>query len=534
MLLAVPAVLRADVYTAPAADGYRGIWYEITGGSGSGNPWNQNKYGGGLATYPQQHAPLAVRRTDVDAGIDRTYFVYGGDGGGTTTPNMVGYFDHNTGLMARPRTVLTRGRLDAHENPALAIDDDGHLFVFSSGHGYDRKAIITKSARPWEIDQWDRVAELDGGDARETFSYGQPHHVPGQGFVLLHTHYQGGGNRTLYTNSSADGITWDHDWALGSPDARPKLAAIENGQYQASWRFGDTVATAFNMHPFDTGGRPGPALDYRTNLYYAETSDLGQTWRTADGTSLADLPLIDADNPALVADFRSQGLNVYLKDVQRDAAGNPLLLFLTSGGPQPGPQGGPHTLRTAHYDPLARDWTVRDVLTTDHNYDHGSLIIDPDGTWRLVGPFLDPAQPYATGGNIGVWTSGDEGETWDLTRRMTNDGAANHTYVRRVLGGGDGFETMWASGHAWEPGEVDLFFSTADGRVFRMPRGFEAGQEFAAPTLVPVADRPRFLHPATPQGPRVDRGPAGQAPVPEPAAAGAATAAGLLLRRRPR
>ncbi|MEM6560139.1 MAG: BNR-4 repeat-containing protein, partial [Planctomycetota bacterium] len=400
----------AAVYEAPVAEGYRGVWYSVRGGAGRGpEPWNVNKYGGAMATYPQQHAPIAIHMTDEaadnNAGIDRTYFVFGGfNGDPARTPNMIGYFDHTTGLLARPRTLLTRGTLDAHENPTLAIDTAGHLLVFSPSHGAERRSFITRSAEPWAIDRWQRVAELPGGDVGETFSYPQPHHVPGQGFLLLNTHYRPGGNRTLYLNRSVDGVEWEYDWAVGGANPRPKLAAMEHGQYQISWRFGNTIATAFNMHP---KGSPGTPLDHRTNLYFAQTSDLGRTWTTAAGEVLGDLPLLEKHNPALVADYQRQGLNVYLKDVQQDASGRPVILFLTSGGSEAGPANGPRTLRTARFDGTA--WIIRDVLQTDHNYDHGSLFIQPDGTWQLIGPFLPGAQPFGTGGNIGVWLSHDQG-----------------------------------------------------------------------------------------------------------------------------
>jgi hypothetical protein len=480
VLTSPPAL--ADAYEAPAAEGYRGTWYEITSGSGSA----PNKYGGGMATYPQQHAPIAVHSADPAAGIDRTYFVFGGyNGDRGQTPNMVGYYDHTTGLLARPRTVLTRGQNDAHENPTLAVDDAGYLWMFSPGHGSRRKAIISRSAAPHAIDRWQRIAELSAGDS--TFSYSQPHHIPGEGFVLLHTHYAPGTNRTLYWNTSDDGVAWDFDWDLTASNARPALAAMAKGQYQTSWRFGSTVATAFNMHP---EGAPGAASDYRTNLYYLQTADRGQTWTTADGTSLtaADLPLTQTGNAALVVDYQSQNRNVYLKDVQQDAAGNPLLLYLTSGGPQPGPGNGPHTLHTARYDSDTDEWIVRDVFNVDHNYDYGSLYVSDDGdgeTWRLIGALLDGAQAHATGGHIGLWESADRGQSWTLIQQLTDDDEVNHNYPRRPVDAGDGFYALWADGHAWQTSDSSLYFTTADGQVFRMPDTFAAGQEFAAPIPVP-------------------------------------------------
>ena len=495
----------ADV--APPAAGYAGVWYQITDGSGNGpEAHHRNKYGGAMATYPQQHAPIALRRVDAAAGIDRTFFVYGGfNGDRAVTPNMIGCFDHSTGRFQRPRTVLTRSKLDAHENPTLAIDDTGHLWMFSSGHGSDRRALISRSERPWAIDRWRRVADLAGGDALETFSYGQPHFVPGQGFVLLHTHYRGGGNRTLYTNRSADGVIWDFDWATDGSNPRPRVAAIEGGQYQISWRFGDTIATAFNMHPRDTGGRPGAPLDHRTNLYFLETRDAGRSWSTADGTDVTgSLPLTDPDNPALVADFRAAGRSVYLKDVTRDASDHPLLLFLTSGGPQPGPASGPHTLHTARFDQATQGWVLRDVLETDHNYDHGSLLVHPDPDapggerWRLFGSFLPGAQAFATGGNMGLWESDDLGETWSLVRRLTDDDQRNHSYFRRVDNAADGFIGLWSAGHAWDCGDVELFFCNAAGDVFAMPSEFAEGADTAAPVALP-APTPASAPPRAPE-----------------------------------
>jgi hypothetical protein len=45
----------------PTDDGYRGIWY-------SNEPTRDEyvyKYSGGMATYPQQHAPIAIYRPEV-------------------------------------------------------------------------------------------------------------------------------------------------------------------------------------------------------------------------------------------------------------------------------------------------------------------------------------------------------------------------------------------------------------------------------------------------------------------------------------
>ncbi len=503
--------VSAQPTQAPTADGFRGVWYEITNGSGSGpEPWHQNKYGGGMATYPQQHAPIAIYASQAE----KTFFVYGGarsDNG--RLQHMISYYDHQTGLLARPRVWLDdNNTTDAHDNPTLAIDGQGHLIMLSNAHGNARRSYIRRSDQPYSIDGYTGL--LSRSDPRDTavfgsnvrVNYGQPWYLPGRDqYLLLHTRYDGS-DRNLYTTTSTDADIWT---------TKTPFAQMEKGQYQISWRFGDTVATAFNMHP---AAAPGAASDYRTNLYYLQTDDAGQTWQTADGSTLSpgELPLTHANNAALVADYQSQGKNVYLKDVQQDAAGNPVLLFLTSDGPQAGPENGPHRLHTAQFNPADDQWVIRDVLTTDHNYDHGSLLISSDESngevWKLIGPHLQGPQEYATGGNVGVWTSTDQGITWSLDQTLTDDTEVNHSYVRRVLDGDDEFVALWGSGNAWEPSEVGLYFTNAAGEVFQMPETFTPGQDFAAPVRV-FSDSTM---------------------VPEPGAiALVMIGAGMVLRRRP-
>ena len=50
------------------------------------------------------------------------------------------------------------------------------------------------------------------------------------------------------------------------------------------------------------------------------------------------LPLTKPDNPALVRDFESKGQLVYLKDMNFDRRGFPVILVVTSRGWQPGPE----------------------------------------------------------------------------------------------------------------------------------------------------------------------------------------------------
>src|SRR6266699_1614068 len=190
------------------------------------------------------------------------------------------------------------------------------------------------------------------------------------------------------------------------------LAGIEMGDYQVSWRSGRRIATAFDFHPRPLG------LNGRANIYYLETDDLGRTWRNVRGEPVK-LPLTNTNNPALVCNTRAEGLLAYLKDVNFDREGHPVILFLTSKGFEPGPENGPRQWQTMRW--TGKEWVRRPFTNSDNNYDHGSLYIEPDGTWRVIAPTELGAQPYNPGGDMVLWTSKDEGQTWQKIKQLTHD-----------------------------------------------------------------------------------------------------------------
>ncbi|MDG3005686.1 BNR-4 repeat-containing protein [Paludisphaera mucosa] len=433
-ILLLTALLAADGPDAlPRAGGYVGCWYSI----GATKNAYRYKYSGGLATYPQQQSPIAV----YDAPSNRTFFVYGGaDPARKSILHMVSYYDHATGTVPRPAILLDKKTNDAHDNPCLAIDDEGFLWVFSNAHGTARPSFIHRSVAPRSIDAFEKVAETN-------FSYGHPRFVPGRGFLFLHTKYKAG--RGLRFAASPDGRTW--------PEPSP-LAHIDQGDYQVTGARGQTVATVFEFHPSPLG------LDARTNLYFLATDDFGATWKRADGRTVA-LPLVEPDNPALIHDYRSEGKLVYLKDLNFDAEVRPVVLYLTSRGHMPGPEQGPHEWRTSRWDGQA--WVDRPFTMSDHNYDHGSLYIEADGLWRVIAPTEPGAQPFGTGGDMVMWTSADQGASWTRVKQLTSDRARNHTYARRPIAAHPDFYAIWADGDARAKSESSLYFTDRLGTAVR-------------------------------------------------------------------
>jgi len=416
-------------------DGYRGIWYSCT-------PQNDEfrfKYSGGLGTYCAKHLPLAY----YSGQANKTFFCYGGTlKGSRALLAMVSYYDHATGMVPQPTLLMNKATSDAHDNPVLMLDDAGYVWVFVSAHGTARPAYIYKGRRPYSVDAFDLKLETN-------FSYPQPWFIDGKGFLLLHTRYLGG--RFLYSMTSPDGIRW----------SEPKqLARTAQGHYQVSWRHGRKVGTAFNYHP------PSGGLEARTNLYYFETEDFAETFKTIRG-ELLDLPLDRPQNKTLVHDYEAERLLVYMKDINFDARGNPIILYVTSRGNLSGPRNDPRTWTTAHW--TGSRWRILPAFTSDSNYDTGCLHVEADGAWRVIAPSGTGAQPYNPGGEMALWTSTDQGLTWTKVRMITHDSVFNHSYARKPVNAHPDFYALWADGHGREPSESRLYFCDRDGRAFRLP-----------------------------------------------------------------
>ena len=436
--------------------GYRGIWYY----NQKTNTEYVYKYSGGLGTYCAKHIPHSIYAPEVN----KTFFVYGG-----TAPDedrlweMVSYYDHKTGQVPRPTFLIDKKTNDAHDNPVISMDGDGHIWVFASSHGKGRPSYIFKSKKPYDVDDFDMVLKTN-------FSYPQPWYIPGQGFLFLHTSYDGG--RVLYSQTSKDGVTWSD---------RSRIAFIDQGHYQISWPCGNKVGTAFNYHPKAFKNDPERVgLNWRTNLYYIETSDMGSTWHNVQGERVPT-PITTPDNPALIRDYQAEGLLAYMKDLNFDADGHPVILHVTATTWEPGPESGAREWRVAHWTGHA--WAFHTITASDNNYDTGCIHIERDGTWRVIGPTETGPQPFNPGGEVAMWIGRDEGKIWKKVRQLTKNSSFNHTYCRRPVNAHRDFYAFWADGHGRQPSESRLYFCNKTGnRVWRLP--YEMEGEFTKPDRV--------------------------------------------------
>ncbi len=465
---AIPAQEGSDEQVAettlkPKDDGYRGIWFTL--GQYSDAPaalhsankkfWDYgDKYSGGLGTYTAKHVPIAIYAPQVN----KTFFCYGGAKGGKRyLYNMISFYDHEQDRVPQPTIVHDKGGVDdPHDNSSLAIDAEGHLWVYVAGRGRTRPAFVYRSVKPYDIDRFQLISS-------DEICYPQPHAVPGHGILELFTKYTG--VRELY---------WNVRQSDGSRGTDQKLAAMQ-GHYQTSCQLGERVITAFNRHP---GGTP----DTRTDLYYLETRDLGKTWQTIDGTTIAT-PLVEPRNAALIQAFSADKRLVYLNSITLDRQGNPMVLVVTSGDHRAGPQGDPRIWEVLHHK--NGRWRVHQVTHSTHNYDTGPLWVEPDGSWRIMGPTERGPQRWGCGGEIALWASSDEGRTWSKMRDVTRDSPRNQAYVRPVVNAppDSPFAVLWADGNPDKESISRIYFANREGTVVRrLP--YDMPEPFAQPEQV--------------------------------------------------
>lgn len=457
---------KAKLYNKPA-DGYRGIWYYISGAGQAGSPSEEYKYkySGGLGTYPANHYPFSVYAK----AVDKTFFCYGGtDETGSTLLHMVSYYDHKTGMVPRPTIVLDKATKDAHDNPVMQIDKDGYIWIFSTSHGTGRPSFIHKSKLPYDISEFVRVpaTKIVNGEKvpMDNFSYLQMYYSEEEGFTGLFTHYEKVGGRVIAWMTSKDGVEWS-EWK--------DLSLLHQGQYQTSGNQGKRIGTSFNYHPIREvrGG-----LDYRTNLYFLQSDDFGKTWTTADGSAI-DLPLSEVSNKALVHDYDSEEQNVYISDLNFDKKGRPIILFITSKGPLPGPIHGPRMWHTAWWN--GKKWEISDVTPAGNNYDGGSIYMGKGNSWVLVGTTSFGPQPYNTGGEMEMWKTKNRGKKWEKVKTLTEKSIYNHAYPRRAINVHPDFYAFWADGHGRQRSESRLYFCDHKGNVYQLPQKMKG--EFAKP-----------------------------------------------------
>ncbi|MDX9725474.1 MAG: BNR-4 repeat-containing protein [Bacteroidales bacterium] len=431
----------------PRVNGYRGIWF-------STGPRQEYGYklSGGVATFGSRHRPIAV----YSEGAEKTFFVYGG----TTDQDerhlliMASYFDHRSGKVPKPVIVYDKmGVKEPYDNSSLTVDVNGYIWIFVSGYGRTRPGLIFRSNSPYSIDGFEMISEMEMVSP-------QPWSMDEKGFVLFYS--KTGNGSELFCSSSISGKDWS--------DSR-KLASM-GGHLQISESYGGRIATAFNYFP-------GGDIDRQTNLYLMLSDDNGNSWKTIESRRL-QIPLREVENEALLKNFEKEGKLVHLSDIDFDSNGDPVILIIVSKGNIPGPVSGPREWFVVYRKD--NEWVFSKVCESTHNFDRGAIDIKDD-EWRVIGPTEPGPQKYGTGGEIALWTSSDNGHSWEKKIDVTMNSINNNSFVRNPDNVSKEFFALWTDGNSDEFSRSYLYFTNEKcNKVWMLP--YEMEQDFQKPLRI--------------------------------------------------
>ncbi|HOA72890.1 MAG TPA: BNR-4 repeat-containing protein [Phycisphaerae bacterium] len=437
--------------------GYRGFWLGAAGPEAqSGDP-----IVGGVAFAPMSHAPVAVYA----AAVDKTFFVYAGASGPPAAERdkqtmriLIGAYDHKAGTVSVPVILLDNLPPQAYGCPALTIDDAGRLWVFAAVNGADYPSTILRSAQPHDIDAWEKVAEMD-------FQHPQAWHVPGQGFLLVHTR-QIDGKPRVHSTTSPDGLTWSEPTVV---------ATFGDGQSCLSGRHKNKIGIVMTQRPM------GLPAGHREDVYYLETPDLGRAWQALPRKKL-ELPLADATNPARVKDYKNW--HFILNDLTFDRSGNPIIVTVIRHMSKSEPAHNSRIWATTRW--TGREWEAIGGFQTDSDHDAGCLEVDKT-VWLITAPARPGPQPASPGGEIVRLRSEDQGRAW-YPHPLTENSSVNHNWVRRPVDAQPAMSLLWADGNPRQPSESHLYFADTPGNVYRLPTTMTEPE--ARPELVHKAPEP--------------------------------------------
>ena len=410
------------------------------------------KYSGGMGTFSSYHEPVAIY-SEV---ARKTFFVYSGTSKSTEShlQIMVSFYDHKTHKVPKPVIVYDKmGVSDPQDNASITIDHQGYIWIFVSGRERTRPGIVFKSEAPYSIESFKQLYKGE-------LILPQPWWISDSCMMLLHTEIKG--ERGLYWSKTKDGKIWSES----------KPLAFMGGGYQLSAARGKRLITVFNYFP-------GKNHDKRTNIYFLQTDDAGETWKNIDNKVIST-PLTQPGNEALVRDYESEGKLVYLQDLDFDNSGNPVILALICRNYQPGPDGNPREWMIIHW--TGSKWEFNKVCESGHNYDLGALFITAND-WKIIGPTEPGPQKFGTGGEMALWTSHDAGITWSRDAIITSGSLRNQSFARRPVNAHKDFYCFWVDG---DPGQMSIskiYFTNDKGnRLWVLP--YLMKQESEKPALV--------------------------------------------------
>ncbi len=115
-------------------------------------------------------------------------------------------------------------------------------------------------------------------------------------------------------------------------------------------------------------------------------------------------------------------------------------------------------------------WSIRRITSSDSLYEFGSLYIDEDGIWRMIGGDGVGTNDKTVGGQVNLWTSSDNGVTWKRNKQLTAQSGINAYNARRPVNAQDSFYALWTDNQDKRNKSSNMYISNREGEVFQLPR----------------------------------------------------------------
>lgn len=468
-LLALVLIMYGPLSLAAYANvGYRGLLY-------SHDNDKVPKYAGAFGTGFTVNRPQAIFHSD----SNKTFFTFTSNLGSRETDGMayqVSCFNHTTKALCKegPKVFLRRALVDAHDNPAILIDDAGFIWLYASGRGREcaKKKIrcgeIYRSARPANIQRFFKV------ESHRDFAYAQPW-LTDAGKVLLYTRYSDRGHRQIWVRK-----TDRQDYLL-----------VTGGHYFVSVAEGNNLHVAYSSLLQKEGGRQWDA-DLRTNLYYIFSNDAGKTWQTSgcrtmpincdtfsglvEGGSTKPNTTIRSDQPSARILKTLGQAKTYIQDIRLSDAQEVLILFTQSKDHQP--VQAERALKMSRLGDHA--WHFRQVdnlpsLVTTHNYSNGFIAANGDVVFPISNANPSLSKNFS-GGELVRFKYDNATQFYDRYSRVFHNDYRHNNNIKDVYNkteeSAKDFSFFWGDSPVYSgidySGKSYLFFANEDLKVTKM------------------------------------------------------------------
>lgn len=242
--------------------------------------------------------------------------------------------DHSTKSWGSIYTIATTSNDDIHRGPAIGILPNQTLIVFYGCHNDDLRWKVSENAE--DESSW-------GTEQSRAGSYTYPQVMSFSDKIVIFFRKIG----TTWYKDSHNGTAWSGETLFSGSVA---------GRYY--WWFTKIGSRIFMAGCYEDTGPPPE----RINVYFAYSEDKGETWKKADGTSLA-VPMAETAK-ILDSGYRTTALPVLLDENNKPIIG---VVYQPNGA-------GDFSCKLAVYSVSLGEvggWSLRNIVDQDGNQVYG-------------------------------------------------------------------------------------------------------------------------------------------------------------------